>query len=263
MADLISTSSSAMPAWAQPYAQGYLQRAQQVADTPYQAYTGETVAGMNPWQTQAYGAMAQRAMNGSPVMSAANSTLQNVIGGGLLNGNPQLRSQIDAAQGDLARNWNNVAAPSWGTANQRSGSFGNAGLAMAENNARNDLQRNMARIGSDMRFQNYNTERGYQQQALGMAPTFAANDYADINALQQAGQQYQAQDQRYLTDAYQRFQQSQQYPQQQLDIMGNAIGRAVGNQGTQTTSQPGPSTASQLLGGALTGASLYNLLFGG
>jgi hypothetical protein len=48
---------------------------------------------------------------------------------------------------------------------------------------------------------------------------------------------------------------------QQLDVMGNALGRSYGQ--TNTTTQPGPSTGSQIVGGALTGAGLYNLLFGG
>lgn len=62
--------------------------------------------------------------------------------------NPALQEVIDAAQQDLARNYRNVVAPSF----MGGSSFGNAGLAFAENDARNDLARNMGRIGSDLRF---------------------------------------------------------------------------------------------------------------
>jgi len=262
MADLTTTqSSSGLPSWAQPYGAGYLNRAQQVADSPYQAYTGQRVADMAPWQTQAYQAQAQRAVQGSPVMSAANSQLTSTINGSNLNGNPYLDGQIQQAQGDLVKNWNNVQKPQWDTAMQQSGSFGNSGVMQANGMAQDTLQQNIGKIGSDMRFANYNTERGYQQQAMGMAPNFAAQDYNDINQLQQAGAAYQGQNQKTLDNAYQQYTQAQQYPQQQLDIMGNALGRINGN--VSTTTQPGASTGSQIIGGALTGAGLYNMLFGG
>lgn len=286
MADITTSSSTSMPAWAQPYAQGYLQRAQQVADTPYQAYTGQRVADMNPYQTGAFQGIANRAVQGSPVMSAANQALPGMFNptqGATQNpyagSNPYLQQNIDAAQGDLARNWNNVAAPSWATANQQSGSFGNAGLALAENNARDSLQRNMGQIGSSMRMQDYtqqqqlgesfagrndsmfNAGQGRALSALGLAPTFANQDYNDLSQLQNAGAALQSQQQRGLDSSYQQFMDAQNYPTRQLDIMGNALGRSYGQ--NTTTTQPGPSTASTLAGGALTGAALYNLLFGG
>lgn len=261
MADVITTANSGLPAFAQPYAQGYLQRAQQVADSPYQAYMGQRTADMTPWQEQGLQAQAQRAMSGSPVMNAANGQLQNIISGGNLNGNPYLQSQIDQAQGDLARNWNTVQKPQWDSAMQRSGSFGNSGVMQANQLAQNSLQENMGRIGSDMRFQNYNAERGYQQQALGMAPTFAQQDYNDIGQLQQAGAQYQGQNQKLLDNSYSQFLDSRNYPQQQLDAFGGALGRITGNTTTQTS--PGTSTGAQIVGGLTAGAGLYNMLFGG
>lgn len=52
MADITTTANSGMPNWTVPYGQGYLQRAQQVADSPYQAYMGQRTADMTPWQEQ-------------------------------------------------------------------------------------------------------------------------------------------------------------------------------------------------------------------
>ena len=315
MADITTTQSSAYPEWAQPYAAGFLQRAQQVTDQPYQAYQGARVAGMAPWQDQAYQAQATRAMQGSPIMSGANTALQGFFGqqspgatqnpyGNVSAGinpmmgmnNPYLTQQIDSAQGDLARNWNQVVAPQWASNMQGSGSFGNSGVASAQALAMEGLQRNMGNIGQNMRFQDYtqqqqlqeaNLNRGLQAQttnaglgesyagrndsmygqgqnrqlsALGMAPSFAQQDYNDINQLQQAGQAYQGQQQKLLDAGYQQYLDARQYPQQQLGVFGQALGQAVGNQGTQTSTQPGASTASQLVGGALTGSMLYNLL---
>jgi hypothetical protein len=262
MADFTSTSTTGLPNWMQPYAAGYLNQAQTVANSPYQQYTGQMTADMTPWQQQGLQAQAQRGMSGSPVMGAANQQLQNTIQGGFVGSNPYLDQQIGQAQGDLVKSWNTVAKPQWDTAMSRSGSFGNSGVMEANANAQGQLQQNLGRISTDMRGNAYNFERGNQQQAMSMAPAFAANDYQDINALQQAGQAYQNQNQRGLDDNYKQFLESRAYPQQQLDTFGKALGTL--NWGTnQTQTQPGPSGASQLVGGALTGSALYNMLFGG
>jgi hypothetical protein len=370
MADITTTSTSAMPSFVMPYAQGYLQRAQQVADSPYQAFTGQRVADMAPWQNQAYQAQAQRAMSGSPVMNAANQALPQMFQGGgtaaqnpygpvqaaanpygyaqtvsnqygpvqaqanpYAGSNPYLQQSIDSTLGDVTRNWNNVQKPQWDTSMQRSGSFGNSGIAQANQMAQSDMQRNMGNIASGMRMQDYtqqqqlgeaaanrnlqagqfnasmgdaaaarasqmnqfnaglgesaaaramqagqfnatmgenyagrqdsmfNQGQGRALSALGMAPAFAQQDYTDINQLQQAGAAYQGQNQRLLDNQYMQFLESRNFPREQLDVMGNALGRSYGQ--TNTTTQPGASTGSQIVGGALTGAGLYNLLFGG
>ncbi len=261
MADVTTTQNSGFPGWAQPYAQGFLQRAQQVADSPYQAYTGQRVADMAPWQQQGLQAQAQRAMSGSPVMNAANTQLTSTINGANLSGNPYLDGQIQAAQGDLVNSWNNVQKPQWDTAMQRSGSFGNSGVMQANAMAQDSLQKNLGQIGQNMRYNNYATERGYQQQALGMAPTFAQQDYTDISKLQDAGAAYQGQNQKLLDNGYAQFLESRQYPQQQVDAFGGALSRIGGN--TQTTTTPGTSTGAQVVGGLLTGSALYRALLGG
>lgn len=311
-----TSTTTSMPAWAEPYGQGYLQRAQQVADSPYQAYQGPTVAGFNPWQTQALTAQATRAADGSPVMGAAQGALQGMMGGqsqqATMNpygsvtpgsnpyagaANPYLTQQIDQAQGDVIRGWNQVQMPGFDRAMSASGSFGNANIGSMASQGASDLQKNLGQISGDMRFRDYTQQqqlaesglnRGMQAQqfnatmgndwasrndsmfnsgqnrilsALGMAPSFAAQDYADIDRLNSAGAAYQQMDQRGLDDQYRRFQEARQYPQAQLDIMGNALGRSFGSQTTNTT--PDPSRTSQAVGGAVTGAALWNMLFGG
>ncbi len=313
MADTTTTNSIGLPAFAQPYAEGWLQRAQQVADSPYQAYTGQRVAGFAPWQDQAYQAQAQRAMSGSPVMNAANQALPGMFQGGgtaaqnaygpvqaqanpYAGSNPYLTQQIDAAQGDVVRNWNNVAKPQWDTAMQRSGSFGNSGVAQANQMAQSDMQRNLGQIASGMRFQDYtqqqqlgesaanralqagqfnatmgenyagrqdsmyNQGQGRALTALGIAPSFAAQDYNDISQLQQAGAAYQGQNQKLLDNNYAQFLESRGDPMQKADWFGQQLGRVNGN--TSNTTSPGTSTGANLVGGLATGAGIYNLLFG-
>lgn len=392
-----TTTTTSMPAWVQPYAQGYLQRAQQVADMPYQPYQGDRVAGFNTWQQQGLNAMANRAMQGSPLTQRAQDTAAwmmnpqgqnaswnpqanvqaapgaagvfgNTTNQGFIStpagaapvqassnpylgmNNPFLTQQIDAAQGDLVRAWNNVAAPQFDTAMARSGSFGNEGVRQAAGFAAADLQRNLGRVASDMRMGDYlqqlqlgesdanrrtgvsqfnaglgeaqagrtlqtaalnnsiqeaNINRALDQerfnaglfeadaaremqaalaraqmgesfagrqdamvnanqsrilQALGLAPTLAQADYTDIDRLTQAGTAFQQQDQRGLDAAYQQFLESRNFPREQLDIMGRALGQSYGQQTSQDL--PDPNRAAQALGGALTAAQVYRLLFG-
>jgi hypothetical protein len=254
-----TTTSAPLP-WQEPYLQDYMGRAMDLANQPYnpspQTYTGPNNALQASWQ-----ATANRAMQGSPVMSQANQQLTNIMGGGFMGGNPFLNQQIESAQGDLLRSYNLMQKPAWDKAMQGSGSFGNTGVMEYQQNAQNDLMRNLGRIGSDMRFQNYATERGLMQNALGMAPTFANQDYVDANALQNVGQQMQGFDQGQADQNYRWWQESQNFPRQQLAQYGQALG--VGGGGTQTQTAPDPSKGSQLLGGALTGAALYKMLFGG
>lgn len=258
-----STTTTSAPAWMQPYQQDYLQRAQQVANQPYQQSPG-TYTGPNQYLSQAWQATANRAMQGSPVMGAANSQLQNTINGGYLNQNPYLDQSVANAQGDLTKAWNQVAKPQWDKAMQSSGSFGNTGVAQAAGFGADSLQQNLGRVASDMRGNAYNQERGYQMQALGMAPTFAQNDYLDSQQLMNVGNQAQQFSQNAQNQNNDWFNQAQQYPAQQMGLYGQALG--MNSDKSTTTTTPDPSRTSQVVGGAMTGAALAKMLtelFGG
>jgi len=223
------------PDWATPYAQNYLGFAQQVADTPYTPYTGATVAQMNPYQTGALDAIAQRAYQGSPVSNAAAGELTKTLQGGYLNANPYLDQQIDLASRDVMRNMDVL--------NARSGSFGNSGIQEV-------TARSLGDIATNMRGQNYQAERGRMQGAIGMAPTIANQDYVDAGQLLNAGGAYQQQQQANLSDAYGRFREARDYPQQQLATLGKGLGMNYGS----STTQPGANPFGQALG---TGLALY------
>lgn len=445
-----TTTNAPLP-WMEPYLQDFMSRAQSVANAPYTA-SPQTYTGPNNLLTAGWQAVANRALQGSPVMSQANQQLMNTMGGqylgrqasananagqmnpymdasnanagvsnanagaynsaaGTVNANagqmnqyagvgnaaanvgnqylgasnpfasmsnPYLSQSIADAQGDLVRSYNLTQKPAWEKAMQASGSFGNTGVMEYQQNAANDLMKNLGRIGTDMRMNAYNqaaglnenqvgrlfssgeaqagrqfnagesmagrlygagqqqaqnlfnagaaqqqnlvnageaqagrqfsagaatqanlfnagqqqaqnrfsagtqyaqnlfnagqdfagrqdaitgVERGYQQAAMGMAPNFANQDYVDANNLLNAGNQRQAFDQGQADQNYRWWQEAQQYPQQRLAAYGQALG--VGGGGTSTQSAPDPSTASQLLGGGLTGAAIYKMLFGG
>lgn len=243
-----TVTQSNFPEWAVPTAQRFLGQAEQVANIPYNPYSGQTVAQLNPYQTGAFDAIAQRAYTGSPVTSAASQGLTDTLSGKYLSeGNPYLTGQIDAAQGDVLRNYTNNILPRIDTLNARSGSFGNAGIQQYEQNTQKDLVDSLGRISTDMRYRNYGDERNRQLQATSMAPTIANQDYLDAEQLLRAGQGYQTQEQLNMDDAYRRFKEAQDYPKEQLGTLGKALGLNYGS----TSTVPGNNGVAQGLGTAL------------
>ena len=49
-----TVSNTSIPAYAQPYVERMLGKAEALSDTPYQAYGGERIAGFNDLQNQAF-----------------------------------------------------------------------------------------------------------------------------------------------------------------------------------------------------------------
>ncbi|VTU37014.1 hypothetical protein [Variovorax sp. PBL-E5] len=88
-----------------------------------------------------------------------------------LNGNPYLQQQIDAASGDMVKNFNLTALPASNAALVRSGSFGNSGLQELQQQDANVLQKNLGNLSNTARFndytnrqQEYNYQQGQDQQ---------------------------------------------------------------------------------------------------
>lgn len=228
-------TTSNFPDWAVPAAKNYLGASQKVANLPYQPYDGFTVPQLNPYQTAGYKAQAQRALQGSPVMDAAARETQKTLAGGYVNNNPYLSGMIDLASNDVRRNMTSVDA--------RSGSFGNSGVQEATARALGD-------VATNIRGQDYSAERGRMQNAVGLAPGLANQDYIDASALTQAGAGFQGQEQANLSDQYSRFREARDYPNQQLATLGKGLGMSGGS----TTTSPGANPWAQVAGTAL---SLY------
>lgn len=101
--------------------------------------------------------------------------------------------------------------------------------------------------------QMFQNQQANQMQALSMAPQYAAQDYTDAGQLMNIGNTLQNQRQAGLNADYGNWQQAQQYPQQQLGVLGQALGMNYGQTNTSTQSQGGGSTWGNAAGGALAG----------
>jgi hypothetical protein len=208
-----------IPAELKPLATAYTQKATALADTPYTPYTGQRFADLNGTQLSGLDMIRNRALNGSPTMDNAESSLNGVIAGG---SNPYLDAMVNRAQQNVLSNANIAAA--------RSGSFGNSGIA-------EQAARNMGDVATQMYGQAYDGDQARRMQAIGMAPTFGNAAYQDASQLLNAGQVEQDQAQQGLDFGYQQFQEAQNLPYKNLAAMSGVFGSGLG--GTSTTTQTG------------------------
>lgn len=213
-----STTSPEIPTELKPLANLYVDQATQIAQTPFQAYTGQRYADLNPTQNAGIGMVQDRALNGSPTFNNAEAGLNQMMAG---QNNPYLDAMVNRAQQKTLSNAIGASV--------RSGSFGNSGIAEA-------TARQMGDQANQMYGSQYQFDQGQRMQAMGMAPQFANQQYQDASQLLNAGNIQQQQAQNNLDFGYQQFQNAQDYPFKQLQATGGVVGA---NMGSKTSSNGG------------------------
>lgn len=227
-----STTSQTVPDELKGAATAYSNLATNLANTPYQAYTGQGVAGLNSQQQQGLQMIQDRATNGSPLLDTANNTLTGLLGD---NTNPYLDQQVANAQKSLVDSYNLVQRPAQTTAAVNSGSFGNAGQQQTQQAADSQLQQNLGQVATNLYSNAYNTNRANKLSALGMAQSYGNQDYTDANQLLSAGTTAHNNTQDQNDFNYQQYQNQQNYPLQQLSALSGVISGSAG----QTTNTSG------------------------
>ena len=280
-----TTQTQDLPDWAKPYAQEVLGKGAALTQTPYQAYTGERIAGFQPLQQTAFqgaATMAPSAATGEAVTRALGTSydpyatgqfgaqasqymdpyMQNVVG---------IQQREAARASEIQRNQNQAQAVG-------QGAFGGSRQAIMEAERQRNLGTQMGDIQARglqdafSRGQNqFNTEQQLREQSkqygagLGLqglqtALTGAGQQFQqgiDVNKLQAGyGSQQQQQVQNQLTKQYEDFMAQQRAPYQQLEFQSNLL-RGTPSGSAQSLYTAAPSTASQLagLGTAALGAS--------
>ena len=269
--------------------QKVVDQANQVAQTPYQSYGGQLVAGVNGQQNAGISGVNQYANSAQPYYSgAAGLTL---AGAGPANAqqfsgqgvgqymSPYQQQVIDAtmaqinnqnAQQQTALQGNAISA----------GAFGGdrAGIAQAQLGGQQAIAANSTL--ANLNNQNYSqalgefnnqqtTQLGAQQANLARlsgagAQLGSLGTAAQTAGLQGAGAQLQAgglqqqTSQAQDTAAYNQFLQQQAYPFQTTQWLAN-ISEGIGSNsgGTSTTSSPAPSSAGGIAGGLLSLGSMF------
>lgn len=262
---------------------------------PMNYFPGNTVVPFSPQTNQALNLQQNRALGGSPLVGSAQSFTQNLLGGnsplnqnfsggplgldilsGFTNGNvnPYLDATFDRAAGavnrgldttlaragrDLDANLgvrsdalNNLATNIYGGAYESDRNRGlNAATSMSNqifSGGQNDLTR---------RLQAASTLGGQQLSALNNALPLAREDYFDIAQLGGVGSQVEQQAQNIIQDQMNRYNFAQEAPYASLDRFISQISGMPMGQQTSSTQPVFRNTAGGLLGGALTGGTLF------
>ena len=277
-ANTTQTTTKEVPLWAQGSAQNLLARGEALSNQPYQTYTGQRIAGMTPQQTTGLNMVQNRALSGSPEERAARQNFTDTMSGKYLGqgaaynqyadmNNPYLQGMVNQSMNDVSGrvnsqfNGNNYGT----TAHQETLT---RGLGEAANNAYGqayNLQAQLADANANRQQSAYSNERNNQLQAAGMLPQYQNIDYNNAQQLIGVGDIYRQESQDQLNNQYADWAAAQNQPYRQLDVLGNALGSAVGGQGniSATGYQSNPYTSNRLassIGGGLAGYGLGNAI---
>jgi len=237
--------------------------ANQVGSLPYQQYTGDLISGFTPSQEQAFNninslqgtgqgyynaAAGYTAAGASPVSSNAISNYMS----------PYQKQVINAAMANMQENNAQQANDLTGNAIS-AGAFGGdrAGVAQAE------LARQQALANNETLANLYNT--GYSQalsaaqqdqqnaltagnQLTNLGTSASTTGLNEANALLEAGNQQQQQEQNILNAQYEQWQNQQQYPYETatwLSQLSTGLGSNMGGSST-TTSDTGKATGGRI-----------------
>ena len=259
--------------WMQPYQTNLFEKAQNIGNQAYTPFGQSTQVEANPMQQNAWQSTYNRGMQGAPEVSAARDQMTNTINGGgfqanpyLQQSNPYLQSTIDSTLGDMTRNYNNTTKANTESSMAASGSFGNSGLQQLQSEQQRNLMQEQGRTAANMRFgdyqqqaQLYDNERNRQMQATANAPAFSQVDYTDLNAMQQAGNSMQGQNQAERTANYNQYLDAREFPFKTLGAQSSAMGSG-GVSSANYQQQPVANTGANVLGGALVGSQIASNL---
>ncbi len=171
-----------------PYVKYGLNEAQSLyqTDSP-EYYGGQTYVAPSEQTQSAFQAAQNRAMQGNPLLPAAQRQQQDVISGAYLQNNPYFERAMQGASQGATTAYNDAIRQAQGSAAQ-AGRYGSNVSADLQNRAATTLSNTLANKYGELAYQNYANERGMQNQASQFAPTLANADYQDINQLLQVGQ---------------------------------------------------------------------------
>lgn len=200
-------------------------------------------------QTQAaLQAQQTRALQGNPLLPAAQQQQQSVIGGQYLANNPFFNQALQGAgQAATAQYFDAINQAQSGAS--QAGRLGSGAQANLFNRAGTTLANALTNTAGNLAYQNYGAERGRQEAAAMNAPQLAMADYGDIAQLANVGQTAEDYQQAALQGDIARFDFEQNLPYQKLsNLLGAVYGAPAGSvvQSSQQGSSGGKIVCSMM-----------------
>jgi|TARA_R110000782_G_scaffold20899_1_gene56553 hypothetical protein len=188
-------------------------------------YPGQTYIDPSAQTTSALSGIEERATAGSPLLPAAQAQQQSSIEGDYLSaGNPYFASMMSNAARPAVTEFNK-AIRDIGSRTAGAGRYGSGAMGEMEGIASKNLADSLSNRASELAFNNYSQERGFQNNAVQNAPQLAQADYADMNQLANVGRTQEDYSRQALQGDISRFEYGANAPQQQL---GNYLAAAYG-----------------------------------
>ena len=203
-------------------------------------YPGQTYVDPSAQTTSAMGLAEARAMAGSPLIPAAQTQALSTIQGDRLSaGNPYFASMMASAAKPVVSEFNK-AIRDIGSRTAASGRYGSGAMGEMESQATENLANALSQRGSELAYQNYATERGRQDQAIGNAGAIAGQDYSDIQQLMNVGKMQEGYHKSALNADISRFEFGQNAPYNKLQsYLSAAYGAPAPVNQTSTSSGGG------------------------
>jgi hypothetical protein len=209
-------------------------------------YPGQTYVGPSAQTQTALQAGQQRALQGNPLLPAAQQQQQNVISGQYLQNNPYFNQALAGAAQGATQNYNDAISQAQSSLS-KAGRYGSNVGADIQNRAASTLANTLTNKYGELAYQNYGAERGMQNQAAMNAPALAQADYADISQLANIGKTTEDYQKTALQADLDRFNFEQNKPYQKLSsYLGAAYGAPMGNVSTTTQSGGGKIVCSAM-----------------
>lgn len=241
-------SKSEPPAFVQPWSESLMQRGAALSQTPYQPFSGQKLADIAPETLYGLEATANRAVQGSPLMTATQQNQLATVQGDFMSpdSNPYLQANVQRALGDVQSRVNSQ--------------FGGTNFGTTAH--QETLARALGDQANQMYGANYANERTNQMRSAMFAPQLAQADYADASALLGVGDAYRALQQEQLNQSLADWTELQQDPYKKLDTLASTIATASGGYQGSSSSAPNPyqtSPVAGMIGGGMAGYSLGNM----
>lgn len=234
------TSSTTIDPTLKPFVQYGLEQAKSLYQTQGPGYyPGQTYVGPSQATQQALQATQQRALQGNPLIPAAQQQQQDVIQGAYLQNNPYFnQAMAGAAQGAQQNYYDAVKAAQSGAS--QAGRYGSGVSADLQNRAAQTMANTLANKYGEFAYQNYANERAAQNAAALAAPQLAQADYGDIAQLANVGKTQESYQQQAMQDAIDRYNYEANLPYQKLSqYAGLVAGTPQGSTTTSTSSGGG------------------------
>jgi hypothetical protein len=248
--NVTTTTSSEPSEFIRPYYTQAIDAAQELYENPDMPtfFPNNTYVDFAPETSTALQLATTRALQGNPLLGSSQQEINRVLQGDYLSPttNPYSQALFNQMAGDVT--------------SQVQSQFSKAGRLGSGAN-QEILSRSLGELANKVYGDQYNQERERQFQATQLAPQLGEMDFNDIARLQQVGQEKESLEMAKLQDAIARYDYSQQQPYLKLNQYLGSLGAAVPS--TTVSTQPVfRNTGAGLLGGAMTGAKIADMIPG-